>query len=67
MSSRPSTFKETDIKRAFRAAKIAGIDVARLDIGRDGKISIVPTSAVVGGNKAESPKIPSVAGLQSWD
>ena len=66
MSSRPSTFKEVDIKRAFQAAKLAGVDVARVDIAKDGKISIVPTSAV--GGKAESPKAASVPGeLQPWD
>lgn len=42
MSARASLFRETDIKRAFQAAKLAGINVARVDIGRDGTISIIP-------------------------
>jgi hypothetical protein len=42
MSSKASTFGETDIKRAVRAAENAGLTIGRLEIGKDGKISIVP-------------------------
>jgi hypothetical protein len=63
MSARPSLFKETDVKRAFQAARMAGVDVARVDIGKDGKISIVPREPA-----KESPKTAPVAGeLQPWD
>jgi hypothetical protein len=35
------TFKEADLTRALRAAKKAGADVARAEVGRDGKIVLV--------------------------
>jgi hypothetical protein len=42
MSAKASTFKETDIKRAVRGAQNAGLSIGRLEIGKEGKISIVP-------------------------
>jgi hypothetical protein len=35
------TFKEADLTRALRAAKKAGANVARAEVGRDGKIVLV--------------------------
>ena len=35
------TFKETDLVRALKAAKKAGVDVERAEIGKDGKITLV--------------------------
>jgi hypothetical protein len=35
------TFKEVDLIRAFKAAKKAGVDVARAEVARDGKIILV--------------------------
>jgi hypothetical protein len=35
------TFKEVDLTRALRAAKKAGVDVARAEVARDGKIVLV--------------------------
>jgi hypothetical protein len=37
----PSVFRQQDVTRAFRAAKAAGVRVARVEIDRDGKIVIV--------------------------
>jgi hypothetical protein len=64
MSAKPSLFKETDFKRAFQAAKLAGVDVARIDISK-GMISIVPKEPVA----TEAPKkvLADSTGLQSWD
>jgi hypothetical protein len=42
MSTGPSDFKLTNVKRAFTAAKMAGVDVARMDIAANGTISIIP-------------------------
>ena len=36
-----STFKETDLTRALRAARKAGVDVERVEVGRDGRIVLV--------------------------
>ena len=64
MSAKASLFKETDIKRAVRATRNAGIDIGRIDIGKDGGISIVPREPV----EKTLPKAPP-AGPQpeSWD
>jgi hypothetical protein len=36
-----ATFKETDLTRALRAARKAGADVERVEVGRDGRIVLV--------------------------
>ena len=41
MGHGPATFKETDLTRALRAARKAGADVERVEIGRDGRIVLV--------------------------
>jgi hypothetical protein len=41
MSRGAYTFKQTDVIRVLKAAKMAGIEVARVEIDRDGKISVV--------------------------
>jgi hypothetical protein len=43
----PSAFRQQDVTRAFRAAKAAGVRVARIEIDRDGKIVIVTGEAPV--------------------
>ena len=52
MSSKPSLFKQIDVKRAFEAAQLAGIEVASVDIDRSGKISIVPKSKTGGADRS---------------
>jgi len=39
------TFRESDLSRAVRAARKAGVEVARIEIGCDGKIAIVTAKA----------------------
>jgi hypothetical protein len=41
MSRAPLAFKETDITRAIKAARKAGLGVARVEIDKEGKIVIV--------------------------
>jgi hypothetical protein len=41
MGHGPCTFKEVDLIRALRAAKKAGVDVARAEVNRDGTIVLV--------------------------
>jgi hypothetical protein len=65
---RPCPFKETDVARAFRGARAAGI-TARVDITKDGKLSIIPVTPQ---EAAEAPKpalggTPAAPGLRSWD
>jgi hypothetical protein len=35
------TFEETDLTQALRAARKAGADVERVEVGRDGRIVLV--------------------------
>ena len=41
MSRSPSTFRQTDLTRAIKAARNAGVEVARAAIAKDGKIIII--------------------------
>jgi hypothetical protein len=40
----PSTFRQTDITRALKAARAAGFEQVRVEIDKDGKIAIVAGS-----------------------
>ena len=55
MSRGPSTFRQLDVKAAIKAVVDAGYEVARVEIGRDGKIIIVPTRAAAAGAVKENP------------
>jgi hypothetical protein len=33
---------ESDVRRAIRAARSCGIEVARLEVGQDGRIVVIP-------------------------
>jgi hypothetical protein len=37
----PCTFRQTDVTRALRAARAAGFERVRIEIDREGKITIV--------------------------
>jgi len=56
---RPAMFKKTDITRAARGVLAAGLDVARVEINKDGVIVVVP-------GKPEEPAS-SEASLQEWE
>ena len=45
----PCTVKETDVKRAVRAARTAGLVVQRVEIEPDGKITVVANNDKGGG------------------
>jgi hypothetical protein len=57
---RPSIFKKTDVTRATKAVLAAGLEVARIEIGRDGAIVVVP------GRPAVSPR-DEADGRNEWD
>lgn len=40
MSRGPHAFKQTDVTRALKAAKAAGVEIARIKINKDGAIEI---------------------------
>ena len=37
-----SAFRQGDVTKAIRAAKAAGVDIARIEIAADGRIVIIP-------------------------
>jgi hypothetical protein len=39
---RPCLFKERDVTRATKAVRAAGLDIARVEIAKDGAIVVVP-------------------------
>ena len=41
MSRSSTSFRQTDLTRAIKGARNAGVNVARAEIGRDGKIVII--------------------------
>ena len=41
MTRAPSTFRQQDVTRAIRAAIAAGVDIARIEVAKDGRIIIV--------------------------
>lgn len=45
MARGPSTFKKQDVTRALRATIAAGVEVARVEIDKDGKIVLVTGKA----------------------
>ncbi len=41
MARSPSKFRQTDLTRAIKGARNAGVEVARAEIAKDGKIIII--------------------------
>jgi hypothetical protein len=39
---RPSIFKKTDVTRATKAVLAAGLEIARVEVAKDGSIILVP-------------------------
>jgi hypothetical protein len=56
LTRRPSNFRQNDVTRAWKGALEEGIEIARVEVGKDGTIVVVsdkPTD-VVGNEKAAS-------------
>jgi hypothetical protein len=45
MSRGPATFRQRDLTAAVKAMRAAGCEVARVEIGKDGKIVVVTGTA----------------------
>ena len=54
MSHGPYRFRETEMRRAIKAARSAGIEIARLDVNKDGGFAIIPGKPDGGGNGGAS-------------
>jgi imidazolonepropionase-like amidohydrolase len=53
MSRAAQAFKQTDVTKAIRAAKNAGMEVGRFEIGRDGKIVVIAGKPLAQGSAAD--------------
>jgi hypothetical protein len=55
MARAPSTFRQLDVTRAIKAVRAGGVDIARIEIDRAGKIVIItatePAQVKTGGNE----------------
>jgi hypothetical protein len=54
MSRAPSTFRQQDITKAVKAVTAAGVDIARVEIDKSGKITII--AAGTDPHKAFAPR-----------
>ena len=50
MSQGPQRFREREVRRLIKAAHSAGIKIARVEVGPDGRIAIIPEKSDEGGN-----------------
>jgi hypothetical protein len=41
MARAPSTLRQLDVTRAIKATKAAGVNIARIEIAKDGRIVII--------------------------
>ena len=46
MPKRPCAFTQADVARALKGAVAGGMDVGRIEIAKDGRIVLVPSSMV---------------------
>jgi hypothetical protein len=61
MSRAPSTFRQRDVRAAVKAVVDAGVQVARVEVGSDGKIIVVT------GEPARLDVVPKDDGVNEWD
>jgi hypothetical protein len=53
MARAPSTFRQQDVTRAVRAVAAAGVNIARIEIAKDGRIVIISSAALTQGGEVE--------------
>ncbi len=63
MGRAPSNFRQQDVTRAVKAVVAAGVDIARVEIDRAGKIVIVTGRSL----EATSPQDALDRELQDWE
>ena len=63
MSRGPITFRQADLTRAIKGVRKAGVDVARAEIAKDGKIIIVVGEA---SNVSSSAELTPDDELERW-
>jgi hypothetical protein len=55
MARAPSTFRQQDVTRAIRAVAAAGVGIARVEVDRAGKITIIALGAEPPGENGKEP------------
>jgi hypothetical protein len=55
MARAPSTFRQQDVTRAVRAVAAAGVGIARVEVDRAGKITIIALGAEPPGEDGKAP------------
>jgi hypothetical protein len=61
MSRAPSTFRQQDVTRAVKAVAAAGVGIARVEIDKAGKITIITAVAEPRGQGREANEWDSVS------
>jgi hypothetical protein len=56
MARAPSAFRQQDVTRDIRAAIAAGVDIARVEVAKDGRIVIIT-----------APEMAQTKGENEWD
>lgn len=65
MSRGPSTFRQRDVAAAIKAARDAGVEVARVEVDKDGKIVIVIAERA--GNRVADSHSDEACNGSEWD
>ena len=55
MARAPSTFLQQDVTRAIRAVAAAGVGIARVEVDREGRITIIALGAEPPGEDGKGP------------
>jgi len=55
MSRRPSSFRQRDLTRAVKAVTAAGVGIARVEVDRAGKVTIIALGAEPPGEGGTGP------------
>jgi hypothetical protein len=61
MSRAPSTFRQQDVTRAVKAVTAAGVGIARVEIDKAGKITIIALKADPNGRVREDSEWDSIS------
>lgn len=61
--SRPATFRQSTVTRAIKAARAAGLDVARVEIDPSGRVTVYTAGST---GFAVSPDDEADAALEEW-